>query len=76
VIQPTEDDVRQLRREGDFSGYLRSLIRHTAPKAAARDGPATGYGPHHIPGAWPHSTHPPTSQICRPTCPCATPPPA
>lgn len=72
AIGPTEDDIHQLRRDGDLGAYLRGLIRHSRAQASARDGPApTGYGPHHTPGAWPSGTHPQTSTICRPNCGCA-----
>jgi hypothetical protein len=74
--QPTEDDTRALRRDGDFSDYLRSLIRPTRTSTTPRDGPSTAtYGHHHTPGAWPHGTHPQTSATCRPDCGCALHPP-
>lgn len=71
-LQP--DDTRALRRDGDWSAYLRDLIRPTRHTPPARGDPTTGYGPGHTPGAWPYPTQPPTSLVCQPDCPCATPP--
>lgn len=70
------EDIRALRRDGDLRGYLRSLTRHTTtPASTTPAAPATGYSPHHTPGAWPYGTHPTNSAICRPDCPCALHPP-
>lgn len=66
---PTDDDITTLRRQGDLSQYLRGLIRPTRTTATAADDRA--FGPRHQPGTWPHGTHPPTSAICHPDCPCA-----
>lgn len=69
MTEPTTDDITALRRDKDLSAYLRGLIRPT--RQAQTDQADRTFGPHHQPGAWPAGTHPPTSAICRPDCPCA-----
>jgi hypothetical protein len=72
--EPTDDDIRALRHQGDLRAYLRNLARptrHPTPEPAN----TTTYSPTHHTGAWPHPTRPPTSPICQPDCPCAIHPP-
>ncbi|MFD8144757.1 hypothetical protein [Streptomyces sp. NPDC059708] len=54
------DDVKAMRKQGDFRAFLRQQIAEgQARKAPARPAPAPK-PPGHVPGAWPAGSRPPS----------------
>lgn len=52
----SSEDVTAMRREGDLSEFVRSLIRRPGTRKPAPQAPAP---PGHTPGKWPSGTRPP-----------------